>query len=56
MGFYSYGLSELFFWIFKVIETLIVKDYTNEILKFETIFIWIIYKNLLMTFMSVIST
>jgi len=27
--------------------TLIVKDYTNEILKFIKISIWIIYKNLL---------
>ncbi len=37
-------------------KTLIVKYYTNEILEFEAIFIWIIYKNLLMTFMSVVST
>ncbi len=37
-------------------EILIVKDYTNEILEFEIIFIWIIYKNLLMTFMSVVFT
>jgi hypothetical protein len=28
-------------------KNLIVKDYTNEILKFKTISIWIIYKNLL---------
>ncbi len=39
-----------------MIKTLIVKDYTNEILEFETIFIWIIYKNLLVTFMSVVFT
>jgi hypothetical protein len=39
-----------------VTEILIVKDYTNEILEFEIIFIWIIYKNLLMTFMSVVFT
>ncbi len=37
-------------------KILIVKDYTNEILEFETIFIWIIYKNLHMTFMSVVFT
>jgi hypothetical protein len=39
-----------------VTETLIVKDYTNEILEFETIFIWIIYKNLHMAFMNVVFT
>ncbi len=29
-----------------MIETLVVKDYTNEILEFQTISIWIIYKKL----------
>ncbi len=28
-------------------ETIVVKDYTNEILEFKTISIWIIYKNML---------
>jgi hypothetical protein len=36
-----------------VTKTLVVKYYTNEILKFKTISIWIIYKNLLVTFMNV---
>jgi hypothetical protein len=36
-----------------MIETLIVKNYTNEILDIKTISIWIIYKNLLVTLMSV---
>jgi hypothetical protein len=31
-------------------------DYINEILKFDTILIWIIYKNLLVTLVSVVST
>jgi hypothetical protein len=39
-----------------VIETLIVKDYVSEILNFKIISIWIIYKNLLVTFVNVIST
>ncbi len=30
-------------------EIVIVKDYTNEILEFKTISIWIIYKNMLGT-------
>ncbi len=37
-------------------ETLIIKDYTNEILEFKTISICIIYKNFLMTLVSVIYT
>jgi len=36
-----------------VTKTLVVKCYTNEILNFKTISIWIIYKNLLVTFMNV---
>jgi len=39
-----------------VIETLIVKDYINEILNFKIISIWIIYTNLLVIFVNVIST
>ncbi len=35
-----------------MIETLIVKYHTNEILNFETISIWIIYKNLLVTLVN----
>jgi hypothetical protein len=30
-------------------EAAVIKDYTNEILKFKTISIWIIYKNMLRT-------
>jgi hypothetical protein len=30
-------------------EIIVVKYYTNEILKFKTISIWIIYKNVLRT-------
>jgi len=37
-----------------MIKTLIVKNYTNEILKLKTISIWIIYKNLLVIFVSAI--
>jgi hypothetical protein len=37
-----------------MIGTSIVKDYINELLKVKTIFIWIIYKNLLVILMSVI--
>jgi hypothetical protein len=36
-------------------KTLIVKDYTNEILEFKTISIWIIYKKMLITLVNVIS-
>jgi len=39
-----------------VIETLIIKYYTNEILEFKTISIWIIYKNLLMILVTIVST
>jgi hypothetical protein len=39
-----------------VIETLVVKDYSNEIFNFKIISIWIIYKNLLVIFVNVIST
>jgi hypothetical protein len=39
-----------------VIKTLVVKYYTIEILEFETISIWIICKNLLVTLMSVVFT
>ncbi len=35
-------------------ETLVVKDYIDEILNFETISIWIINKNLLVTLVNVI--
>jgi len=35
-----------------VSEIVVVKDYTNDILKFKTIPIWIIYKNMLGTFGS----
>jgi hypothetical protein len=37
------------FMMSKMSEIVIVKDYTNEILKFKTIPIWIIYKNMLGT-------
>ncbi len=37
-------------------KTLIIKDYINEFLEFKTISICIIYKNLLITLVSVIST
>jgi hypothetical protein len=37
-----------------VTETLVVKDYIDEILNFETISIWIINKNLLVTLVNVI--
>jgi hypothetical protein len=37
-------------------ETLVVNDYTNEILEFKTISIWIIYKDLPGTLGNVIST
>jgi len=33
-------------------ETIVVKNYTIEILEFKTISIWIIYKNMLKTFKS----
>jgi len=38
-----------------MIETLLVKDYTNEILEIKTICIWIIYKNILVTFVNDVS-
>ncbi len=37
-----------------MVETLVVKDYINEVLKFKTISIWIIYRNLLVALMNVI--
>jgi hypothetical protein len=37
-------------------KIVVVKDYTNEILEFYTISIWIIYKNMLGTFGSFTST
>jgi hypothetical protein len=39
-----------------VTKTLVIKDYTNEFLEFKTISICIIYKNLLITLVSVMST
>ncbi len=45
----------LLFLIFKkMIKTLVFKDYTNENLELRTISIWIIYKNLLVTFVNAI--
>jgi hypothetical protein len=38
-----------------MIETLIIKDHTNEILEFKTISIWIIYKNLRVIILIVVS-
>jgi hypothetical protein len=37
-------------------EIVVVKDYTNEILKFKTISIWVIHKNMLGTRGSSTST
>jgi hypothetical protein len=37
-------------------EIVIINDYTNEILEFKTISIWIIYKNMLKTLGSPTST
>ncbi len=37
-------------------KTLIIKYDTNEILEFKIIYIWIIYKNLLVTLVNVAST
>jgi hypothetical protein len=38
-----------------MIGTLIVNDYTNEIVELKTMSIWIIYKNLFMTLVNVVS-
>jgi hypothetical protein len=38
-----------------MIETLIIKDHTNKILEFKTISIWIIYKNLRVIILIVVS-
>jgi hypothetical protein len=37
-----------------VSETLVVKHNTHEILEFESVSIWIFYKNLLLTLVSVV--
>jgi hypothetical protein len=37
-------------------EIVVVKDYTNEILEFKIISIWIVYTNMLRTLVSSTST